>query len=95
MTEPKIEIRVDENKIYIVTTSMKEEQLTQLFNDYSRGMARGRDMAFFENRVTELFAQEYLKRNFDEIAKMIDLETVKLLATRKLADVVSKNMGDK
>lgn len=42
--------------------------------------------------INEKFAQKFVDTNFDELAKMIDMDTVKLLATRKVAGVVSANM---
>lgn len=88
--EPKVAITVDENKIYKVTTTIDEDGLKDLLISHRNGMKVNYNF-YFEKEVTELFAQEYVKRNFDSIANLIDLETVKMLATRQLAKIVSKN----
>ena len=90
--EPKVEIKVDDNKVYTVTVSVAEEELSALFISRSRSyISGGRYNINFEDEVTRLFAQEFVTRNFDEIASLIDMDTVKLLATRQLAGVVQKN----
>lgn len=43
------------------------------------------------NQVTGKFAKLFVEKHFDELSKLIDLETVKVLATRKLANIVAKN----
>lgn len=44
----------------------------------------------FEEKIAYAFAEEYLKRNYDKLVGLIDLDTIKLLATRRLAaDVAS------
>lgn len=90
MDKPKVEIKVEDNNIYKLTLKVSEEQLQDLFISADNYSGRSYDF-YFEKEVTQLFAKEYVRRNFDGIAKMIDLDTVKLLATRHLAKVVSSN----
>lgn len=88
--EPKTEIKVEDGKIYKVTVTIDEKGLEDLL--IRRSDAYCRNYGFdYEREVTTIFAKEYVKRNFDKIAKAIDFETVKLLATRQLADVVVNN----
>ncbi len=88
--EPKVEIKVDANKVYQVTISVDELGLRDMLVTHGRHGMTNHNF-YFEKEVTKLFAQEYVKLNFDTIASLIDIDTVKLLATRELANVVSAN----
>lgn len=81
----KPELIIREDGVYEITLLCKPEDLYFLIKD-SYG-----DRTNIQHEIIQLFAKEYVKKNFDAISNLIDMETVKLLATRKLAGVVANN----
>lgn len=83
MKDQKPEVILREDGFYQITLLYGKERIDNLIND-SYGH---RDN--LAQMVTNVFAEKYVEKNFSELSKLIDLDLVKLLATRKLAGIVA------
>ncbi len=81
MNKPEIIVRPD--GVYELTLAITQDEFSRLLREYQ---ARN---SLMEN-ITGHFAKAYVEKNFSELSKLIDLDLVKLLATRKLAGVVAE-----
>lgn len=84
MANDNVEITIRPDGVYQVVMAFPAEKFKELIKD---GYGYRENLSSW---VTQLLADRYVKENYAELSKLIDLETVKLLATRKLANVVAK-----
>ena len=79
----------EDGKIYEITTTFREQHLAELISldPYSNN----RHLPNLQREIAEVVVKEFVKRNYDEVVKLIDMDTVKLIATRDLAGVVASN----
>lgn len=84
MNDPKPEIVIKPDGVYEVVLRFASEKFVSLIRDsygYNENLS---------HYVTKALADRYVEENFTELSKLIDLDLVKLLATRKLAGIVAK-----
>lgn len=87
MADKEVEIILREDGFYQVKMLFEKER----FADLLREGAYHRDS--LSNYVTQEFAKVFVQKNFDDLSKLIDLETVKLLATRRVVGAVAGDGG--
>lgn len=85
--EPEIILRDD--GFYEIKFLYPKDRVNDLVND-----SWGKNNSHLADIITHIFAAQYVKDNYDKLSALIDLDLVKLLATRKLAGVVAGN-GEK
>lgn len=86
MKNEQVDIIVKEDGIYEVRIVFPKERFNELIRDsygYRDNLA---------SKVTEIFAAKYVTDHYQELMKLIDLDLVKLLATRNLTRVLAKGV---
>lgn len=83
MKNKEAEIILREDGFYQITLVYPKDKLRELILD---GYGYDKNLAW---HVTEKLAEKYMNENYTELKKLIDLDLVKLLATRKLAGIVA------
>lgn len=77
------EITVKDGEVYELRMVISKEDISKLLKD---GYGYRENLS---NHITAEFAKKYVIENYAELKKLIDLDLIKLLATRKLAGVVA------
>lgn len=84
--ERPVEIVLKDDGFYEITFKYPKEKINDLIIDSRYGENRN-----IANLITNALAEKYVNENYAELKKLIDLDLVKLLATRKLAGVVASD----
>lgn len=73
----KTEFILQPDGAYELRLIMKAEDIKEVYNSSytTENICR---------KVAEKFADEYVSKNFNELSKLIDLDTLKVLATRQI-----------
>lgn len=78
-----VDIVLREDGFYQISLAYPKANLRNLIQD---GYGYEKNLAW---HVTEKLAEKYVNENYAELKKLIDLDLIKLLVTRKLAGLVA------